>query len=159
MESRTGMTDLLHSCSSGWTSQTNILPDFTKHVSLTYDLVQFLRQTNIEINMVLTLVKFELDQHILFIIIYLISMWYRCTEKDRFWPSCNNAFLSPIPQSIAGIDHTKDTAMVKENAHGKKRKSTFNRPVRAQGFETILPKNFAVPFSKGRMINSNKLKS
>jgi hypothetical protein len=49
--------------------------------------------------------------------------------------------------------------MVKENAHGKKRKSTFNRPVRAQGFETILPNFFAVPFSKGRMINSNKLKS
>jgi len=46
--------------------------------------------------------------------------------------------------------------MVKENAHGKKRKS---RPVRAQGFETILPNFFAVPFSKGRMINSNKLKS
>ena len=47
VESRTGMTVLLHLCSSGCTSKTNILPDFTKHVSLTYDLEQLLRQTNI----------------------------------------------------------------------------------------------------------------
>ena len=86
-------------------------------------------------------------------------MWCRCMGKDRISPSCNNAFLSPIPQSIAGIHHAKVTAMAKENAHGKKRKSTFDRPVRAQGFETIIPNFFAVPFSKGRMINSNKLKS
>jgi len=45
--------------------------------------------------------------------------------KDRILPSCNNAFLSPIPQSIAGIHHAKVTAMAKENAHGKKRKSTL----------------------------------
>jgi hypothetical protein len=38
--------------------------------------------------------------------------------------------------------------MAKENAHRKKRKSAFNRVVRAQGFETILPIFFAVPFSK-----------
>jgi len=42
-------------------------------------------------------------------------------------------------QSLAGIQHAEDTTMAKENAHGKKRKSAFNRVVRAQGFETILP--------------------
>jgi len=77
-------------------------------------------------------------------------------------PFCSNAFLSPIPQSIAGIYHAKDTTMAKDNAHGKKRKSIFNKLVKAQRFETILPKFFfAVPFSKGRyrMLNSYQLKS
>jgi len=72
-------------------------------------------------------------------------MWFGCMGRKEF---CLLVIMPSSHQSLAGIQHAEDTTMAKENAHGKKRKSAFNRVVRAQGFETILPIFFAVPFSK-----------
>ena len=64
---------------------------------------------------------------------------------------CLLVIMPSSHQSLAGIQHAEDTTMAKDNAHGKKRKSIFNKLVKAQRFETILPKKiFAVPFSKNR---------